>query len=206
MATPEQYVKAQNGAVKLALRELMAFWHSLDLSDGLGARVALESFWPQLLARYGEITATLAADRFEELTGLPATMVRPVDAERANARMRWAIDPLFGGSVADALARMRGLTDELVKQPGRSSMIRSAAQNRLRFARVPTGSDTCDWCLMLAGRGAVYATSALAGDGRKFHSDCDCRAEPVASDDDLERLRADGYDPGALYERYLATQ
>lgn len=203
MATPEQYVAAQNGAVKLALRELLAFWRTLDLSDGLGARVALEGFWPDLLARYGEITATLAADRFEEITGLPATMVRPVDADRANARMRWAVHPLFG-TPGDALGRMQLLVDELVKQPGRSTSITSAARHRLRFARVPTGSETCKWCLMLASRGAVYATSARAGEGRSFHGVCDCRVEPVASPSDMERLRADGYDPSDLYRRWQA--
>ena len=175
-STADQYVKAQNGAVKLAIRDLRSYWGGLDLSNGVAARTALEGFWPELLARYGDVTATLAVDRFESLVGLPATMVRPVDADRANARMRWAIDPLFGG-VGDAWGRMAGLTDELVKQPGRSSMIRSASNYKLGFARIPTGAETCDFCLMLAGRGAVYASAATAGESSKFHGDCDCRVE-----------------------------
>ena len=202
--TSEAYVKAQNGAVRLAVRDLRRYWASLDLSDGVGVRVALEAYWPRLLATYGEITATLAADRFEELVGLPATMVRPVDAERANARMRWAIGPLFGIE-GDAIARMLQLTDELVKQPGRSTTIRSATENRIRFARVPTGAETCNWCLMLGGRGAVYRSARNAGQMSSFHPDCDCRVEPVRSDDDLNRLRDTGYDPDALFAQYLAT-
>jgi|GEM_PF-1174072 len=241
-STADQYVKAQNGAVKLALRDLRTYWGGLDLSNGIATRNALEGFWPELLARYGEVTATLAADRFESLVGMPATMVRPVDADRANARMRWAIDPLFGNE-GDAAARMAMLVDELVKQPGRSTMIRSASANRIRYARVPSGSDTCTFCLMLASRGAVYSSAASAstvggkslggrdykklrqlGDtdeqrvammagrklrvankaplGSKFHSDCDCRTEPVASDGDMDRLKSDGYDPDALYGQW----
>lgn len=197
MATAEQYVKAQNGAVKLALRDLDRFWSSLDLSDGLAVRAALEDFWPDLLAQYGDLTATLAADRFEELTGMAATLVRPVDADRANARMRWALDPLFGAE-GDALARMHLLADELVKQPGRSTMFRSARSNRVRFARIPTGAETCRWCLMLASRGFVYASAQNAGEARKFHGDCNCRIA-------LESEDAGDYDPSALYAKYLET-
>ena len=206
-STADQYVKAQNGAVKLAIRDLRSYWGGLDLSNGIASRNALEGFWPELLAKYGEVTATLAADRFESLVGVPATMVRPVDADRANARMRWAIDPLFAGD-GDAWGRMAGLTDELVKQPGRSSMIRSSTSQKIRFARVPTGADTCTWCLMLASRGAIYVSAETAKKSSrvlvagKFHSDCNCAVEPVKTDDDLARLGADGYDPAALYTRW----
>ena len=204
-STADQYVKAQNGAVKLAIRDLRLMWTRLKLRDGVAVRKTMEDIWPELLSRYGEVTATLAADRFESLMGLPATMVRSVDPGRANARMRWAIDPLFTGE-GDALARMVGLTDELVKQPGRSTMIRSATSQKVRFARVPTGSDTCTWCLMLASRGAVYVSAATARRSGlvagKFHAECNCTVEPVKTDDDLARLGADGYDPAALFTRW----
>ncbi len=95
MATNEAYVRAQNGAVTLAVRELRAFWDRLDLSDPVAARQSLERFWPVLLEKYGEVSVTMAADRFEDVTGLPAVPVRAVDPERANARMRWALGPLF---------------------------------------------------------------------------------------------------------------
>ena len=201
MATPNAYTKAQTGAVRLAMRDLERVWRSLDLSDPYAAARALERVWAELIGLYGEVTATLAADRFEDLTGLPAVMVRPVDPERAEARMRWAVGPLFDGD-GDAWARLALLVDELVKQPGRSTMIRSAREHGIRYARVPVG-DTCAFCLMLASRGAVYASAASAGDGRKFHGDCDCDVQPVKTDSDLDRLRSEGYDPDALREQYL---
>lgn len=170
MATTEAYVKAQNGAVRLAVRALRRFWASLDLGDPFAVRDALESsFWPDLLATYGELTAALAADRFEDLTGLPAKMVRPVDAERANARMRWAISPLFDGA-GDALARLEVLVDELVKQPGRSTMLRSARENGVAFVRVLSGPDACEWCVEM---------STAAQDPAVFHGACDCRIDPA---------------------------
>ena len=201
MATPSAYTKAQNGAVALAMRDLERVWRSLDLSDPYAAARALERVWAELIGLYGEVTATLAADRFEDLTGLPAVMVRPVDPERAEARMRWAVGPLFDGD-GDAWGRLVLLVDELVKQPGRSTMIRSAREHGIRYARVPVG-DTCAFCLMLASRGAVYASATSAGAGRKFHGDCSCDVQPVKTDSDLDRLRDEGYDPDALREQYL---
>ena len=50
-----------------------------------------------------------------------------------------------------------------------------------QWRRVPRPG-ACDFCLMLATRGAVYATrrSALRGaDGRKYHQFCRCRAQLV---------------------------
>ena len=204
MATPNAYTKAQNGAVALAMRDLERVWRSLDMSDPYAAARVLEGVWAELIGLYGEVTATLAADRFEDLTGLPAVMVRPVDPERAESRMRWAVGPLFDGD-GDAWARLVLLVDELVKQPGRSTMIRSAREHGIRYARVPVG-DTCAFCLMLASRGAVYATEKSAGrknSGNEFHGDCDCDVQPVKTDSDLDRLRGEGYDPDALREQYL---
>lgn len=205
----QDYVAAQNGAVRLATRDLLAFWRLLDHEDIVGVRIALESFWPELLATYGEVTATLAADRFEDLTGLSATMVRPVDPERANARMRWAVEPLAAGATGSAEGRLAVLLDELVKQPGRSTMIASTRDNSIRYARVPTGAETCAFCLMLASRGAVYVSERSAStkaSGGKFHGKCDCRTEPVRDDTDLERLKTEGYDPEDLYDRYMTAR
>lgn len=205
-----QYVTAQNGAVRLALIRLQRVWSTLDHSDVEATRRVMHEAWIETLRTYGDVTATLAADRFEELTGYPPAMVRPVDPERANARLGWALDPLATGAAQQAWGRVRQLTDELVKQPGRSTMIRSSAENNIRFARVPTGAETCAFCYMLASRGAVYASRKSAtetkGGMSSYHGDCDCRVEPVRGDDDLERLRADGYDPDGLYQAYLVAR
>lgn len=72
----------------------------------------------------------------------------------------------------------------------------------MRYARVPTGRETCGFCLMLASRGFAYKTRSSAGDHgflyNSFHNNCDCRVVPGNADTEVE-----GYDPDALYERYL---
>lgn len=46
------------------------------------------------------------------------------------------------------------------------------------FARVPTGFETCAFCLMLASRGAVYHSRKTAGEWGRFHRGCDCKVVP----------------------------
>lgn len=196
--SPESYISAQNGAVKLALRDLRIIWERTSHLDALDRRKALEEFWPVLIERYGEITATLALDRFEEITGLSAVLPEPPSYEHANERLRWAVSPLFGGAgEVAAFALLEQLLDELVKQPGRDTLIENAARNDLRFARVPTGAETCSFCLMLASRGYVYQSEKSAEFHSSFHGGhCDCRIA-------LEGEETPGYDPDALLEDYL---
>lgn len=72
----------------------------------------------------------------------------------------------------------------------------------VRYARVPTGKETCGFCLMLASRGFDYTSRKAAGDMgfgfNRFHDRCDCRV--VAGD---ELTTVDGYDPDWLYDVYL---
>ena len=65
-----------------------------------------------------------------------------------------------------------------------------------RYARVPTGSETCDFCLMLASRGFVYSSQSTASMGH-VHSGCDCRI--VAGWDGME---VGDYDPQSIYDRW----
>jgi hypothetical protein len=106
--------------------------------------------------------------------------------------MRW------GTVQTDVAGNLIVLLDELVKQPARSLIQKSAIASGGGWARVPTGAETCNWCLILASRGGVYHTSQSAGRDRKYHGMCDC--QPV-----LVRGPADyptGYDPTSLYDQY----
>src|SRR5690606_6156596 len=76
---------------------------------------------------------------------------------------------------------------------------------RPRYARVPSGAETCAWCSMLASRGFVYHSEATAGDparrgfGDDFHDECDCQ---VVVEFDREAHHIEGYDPDRLYEEF----
>jgi hypothetical protein len=179
------------------------------LAEPLAVKEAMLELFPDLVATYGESAAALAADYYDELresSGVPgrfsAVAAGTVPVEQVEASTRWGLGALFGGAGPDAsFGSLGGVLDRYVKQAGRDTVTGSARRDprRASFARVPSGSSTCAFCMMLASRGAVYESKASAGDMHKYHGDCDCQPVAVWSESDLP----DGYDPDALYEKYL---
>lgn len=122
--------------------------------------------------------------------------VRDITGDVAGFISRW-----FRGESPEEVVRRRvgDLASAQVKRMANRTMTRNAARDGVRYARVPTGSETCGWCLMLASRGFVYASEATAGGDRPdhYHNDCNCKIMPEFDDTEVE-----GYDPDALYDVY----
>lgn len=93
----------------------------------------------------------------------------------------------------------RSLNETIIANVGRDR------DKGARFARVPTGFETCTFCLMLASRGAVYHTRKSAGEFKHFHRRCDCKIVPGFGDDPDAEL-VEGVRPKELYERYRAIR
>lgn len=192
MATAQEVADfrlANQSLVGLARADLSQFLGSLNLAGSPAAvRDALLEFFPELVAVYGDMAALLGADFYDALRNVPpsaasfrAVLAEPVGAAQASGTVRWAVGPLFEGAPELMAANLSGALQRLVLQPGRDSFAAAAAKDPVRtgWARVPSGAETCRWCVMLASRGAVYASQrAAAGEMRRFHDDCDC--VPVA--------------------------
>lgn len=80
---------------------------------------------------------------------------------------------------------------------------------QVRYARVPQGLETCDFCLMLAGRGFVYLTAESAQGWNHTHRNCDCVVVPGVGHYEgrewVQDTSLDGFDLDAmrrLYERW----
>lgn len=63
-----------------------------------------------------------------------------------------------------------------------------------KYARVPSGSETCGFCLMLASFGFRYTTEEAAGHA---HTNCDCRVVP-----NFGKASVEGYSADGMYSRY----
>lgn len=198
---------ANRGLVALARRDLQAFWSSLDLTHPERARDLLLEFMPRLVEQYGEVAASVAADWYDDLRAASsapgryrAQMAALPERAAVEGTVRYAAGHLFDGDAARTLAYLVGETSRLVLKAGRDTVVRSAASDPVRtgWARVPSGADTCGFCLVMASRGVVYLSQESAGQAATYHSDCDCVPTPVWPGDSLP----DGYDPDALRERY----
>lgn len=189
---------------------MLEFWASLDLEDARRTAAAVREFLPELLAAFGDVAATVAADYFDELRSqtqtsalFTALLADAASSEQIQRTAGWALADLFAETPdpTGSLDKIAQVIQRLTLQPARQTIAVSAAEDpdRPRWARVPTGDKTCAFCLVMASRGAVYLTEESAGAGMTaFHGDCDCVPTPTWDNDALP----EGYEPDALYTIY----
>ena len=174
------------------------------------AKLIMEGF----VQGYDDVAAEFAAQWYDHR------------AEQGGARLEQAVTmTTYGPDSVDAVARyqarklakgddaafakacgefarddaFRSLNETIIANVGRDK------DKGVRFARVPTGFETCTFCLMLASRGAVYHTRKSAGEFKHFHRRCDCKVVP-SFEDDADAELVEGVRPKELYERYRAIK
>lgn len=170
------------------------------------AKLIMEGF----VQGYDDVAAEFAAQWYDDLAerngarlqqAVTMTTYRP---ESVDTVARYQAKKLVkGGDTAFAKAcgeyarndALRSLNETIISNVGRD---RSAG---VRFARVPTGFETCTFCIMLASRGAVYHTRKSAGEFKHFHRHCDCKVVPGFEDDPDAEL-VEGVNPEELRERW----
>ena len=88
--------------------------------------------------------------------------------------------------------------DYEMKRSANMSVVENGRRDpkKVRYARVPTGAETCDFCLMLASRGFVYQSEGTAGAGHTHYA-CDCRCIPG-----WDGMEVEDYDPRSIYDRW----
>lgn len=194
----------------MAQAQLRDFLSSFRLDgDPVRVRNALLQFFPELVTTYGDVSALLAADFYDMLRDVPpsaasfqAAFAAPVDPAKAEGATRWAVGALFAEDVPLFTSQILGSTQRLVSQRGRDTIFDNAGRDPVRtsVARVPSGADTCMFCIMLASRGAVYTDLVSAGQMNDFHDNCDCVPTVMRSARDYP----EGYDPAMFTELYTS--
>ena len=170
------------------------------------AKLIMEGF----VQAYDDTAAKFAADWYDyraEKSGArleQAITMTTYSSESVDDVARYQAKKLLDGDDA-AFARacgeyarndlFRSLNETIMDNVGRDK------DKGARFARIPTGFETCTFCLMLASRGAVYHTRKSAGEFKHFHRGCDCKVAP-SFDPDPDAEVVEGVKPRELYERY----
>ena len=121
----------------------------------------------------------------------------PLGAVAESGRVPFATDIAVDG-IFNHAASEQGIIDECAsridyetKRAAANATITNGLNDpkKPRFARVPTGVETCEFCLMLASRGYVYHSAISAGALDHWHANCRCRVVSSWGD------KVDGYDP-----------
>lgn len=158
------------------------------------------------LNAFGDQASALALDLFDEITGAygieaDTAIYDTVPREMIDGGVRFRAIDLADGRV-DAFTRdVADLTRYYIHRSAFENMERNCERNDLRYARVPSGRETCGFCFMLSSRGFVYRSEQTAGSSNAYHDNCDCVIVPG-----FEGLpwseQVEGYDPDAMYDRW----
>lgn len=158
-------------------------WSTLDLTNVATTRDAMIETTIRSGIAYGEATSLLTAQYYDETRAdakvpsrYTADIATNFDANAVDGSIRWAVDPLNNGNTTQALALVLVVGATLLRSIG-SNTIRqnvTADPRAVGWHRIAR-PNSCDFCVMLSQRGAVYkkATADFAA-----HDNDRCTAKP----------------------------
>lgn len=169
---------------------LVTLWRAaMLLAPDAGYRLLVDGA-TAITARYGALTARAGAELFDAMRveanvagAFTATPAAPAALEQVERSAAWALAPMRATRFDEAatLTRLSGAVRRLVRQPERQTIIDNARSDHVRYLRV-TRPGACAWCLMLASRGAVYATNTVEF---RAHDHCQCFGAPVFNESQI---------------------
>lgn len=189
---PRAYVDAFTrslGALSADMRERLAeALAKVDFSAPVDeVREACVAAMELFCGPYTDMAAELAAEFYDGLRELSTGQRLGALAESGRApeatvgAVRAIMQDLVDGGPAEAVAReLLDRADYEVKRAAGECVYRNGKRDprEVRYARVPSGSETCAFRIMLASRGFEYRSEETAGKGGHYHPHCDCRIVP----------------------------
>lgn len=175
---------------------LVAFWAANVSPDSPADSVDdLQAFTLELATDFGQAAAATAVDFYESIrpTGAPSFSPIPVvrDEPILTGSLKWATSPLVTEDFEQTLDRLAAELQKSALQSALETLGEASEADPLRdvkFARFPQNSNPCAYCVLRAGRGAVYWSEETATRGD--HLKCGCRVAIVFPDEPLPYQRA----------------
>ncbi len=155
---------------------------------------------------YGDAASSLAADLYDALSELsgerfPTATVDTTDVSPyVDKEVRYQAGKLVDGAPSAFAEAVAACAGDQVSRRANATMARNVQRDRIRYARVPMGGETCTFCAMLASRGFVYRSAKSAGEGTHWHRNCRCKVVPETAG------TVEGYDPDEWYGRWQKMQ
>lgn len=198
------YISAQdwkkfiNGLSKINKAASDAIIKYVD-QNGLGDKDALVNFAYSVVDMYGDASATLAADMYDQISELEGKYFEP--AELADTPDYGEIAKTVYGTLKTSVNpnELGGAVSRLVKRTGQDTLLKNGIRDGAEFAWIPAG-DTCAFCLTLASRGwqKISQKALKNGHAEHIHSNCDCSYMVRHSKD----VNVAGYDPDKYRQIY----
>ena len=186
-------------------QKVMRILERVDWSDVADARAVVSEAVRMALADSTAVAAQASADFYDAARAMAT-------GEMLGAKAYSSFDPQLTDSAIRAFAQrivdgkpVESFNDAVlqridyeIKRSANMSVVENGRRDpkKVRYARVPTGAETCDFCLMLASRGFVYQSEGTAAAGHT-HSSCSCRCVPG-----WDGMEVEDYDPRSIYDRW----
>lgn len=214
MATPaitradvDKLSKAQQAVIAEAKRELGKAWRETEGMDPARRRDALIELTQAIIHKYGmgdsEAAATwyevVRARWFDDSFEVQPWEADPNDDQRLREAIRAKANMLFpedaGYDPEGFLTYLNGLVDRNVHAHGQLTVAHNVKRDHrgVRYARVPSGGETCQFCFMLCSRGYVYRSA----DSGSFHAHANDKCELVPQFK-AGTAKVKGYDPDKM--------
>ena len=157
-----------------------------------------------VMPTYTTMAAQASADFYDAARELVvgekmgAQAISGFDMRKTEGAVRGFVRFVVDGRVETFNEQVLQRIDYEMKRSANMSVVENGRRDpkKVRYARVPTGSETCDFCLMLASRGFVYQSESTAS-ASHVHSHCDCRITPG-----WDGMEVEDYDPRSIYDRW----
>ena len=210
MQIPRSYLNRYNRALHMvgdrAKAQLAAALMQIDYSQDVAAvREAIASVMRLYCGASSSLASRLAKEFYDGLrlwagadSEYEATAFDVYDPDATDGAVRAIVQSLVEGKAAELVVNLclQRLGHELNRSANECVAMNALADPaRPQWARVPTGAETCDFCLMLASRGFAYWSRETASHA---HDNCDCRATPSWD----RSPEVEGYDPDALHRQW----
>lgn len=168
---------------RLVERDLTELWGSLDLSRPEAARDALLVLVPALVDSYGSAASAVAAEWYDDMRAgegvrgrFRAVAQESPYSDAVEPTVRRAAGALWTDAPSAGLSPLVAKAPKYALAAGRQTVTRSSDLDpRARGWKRVTRANACKFCLLLAGRGAVYAEGSVHF---ASHDDCNCASSP----------------------------
>ena len=187
----------------LVSRSLDAYFAQNPGGSTADARAFAVELLKTSLPNFCDAAGTLAADFFDEMMAAEnidasGELYDTTDWSIVEDKVRYFAGKLNGGDVAAFKRDVVDSTRFFVMRSAYDNMVENCKAGNVRYARVPSGFETCAFCFMLSSRGFVYHSEMTARGLHGYHAHCDCIIVPGAKG----RTRIDGYDPQTMADNW----
>ncbi|DAZ90240.1 VG15 protein [Mycobacteroides abscessus] len=159
----------------LSTKDLVGLYKKLE-SDGATAADLLDAFkavFPEVVQPYVEAASEVANQWYGELapdepyTPKAVAAIDAVSQDRMMNSLEWAFR---AAGTAHPLTRLTGSAQRMVFDGARATILRNADTEKVKYSRLASPG-ACEFCRVMATRGAVYRSAHAAQAG---HDNCHC--------------------------------